>query len=57
MDCFMKQKERQEQQEMKLPYEAPQSEWIELEVEQPMLDLSNDVKPDPGFQSFREGRN
>lgn len=56
MDCFMKQKERQEQQEMKLPYEAPQSEWIELEVEQPMLDLSNDVKPDPGFQSFREGR-
>lgn len=50
----MKQKERQEQQEMKLPYEAPRCEWIELEVEQPLA-LSDDYPTPP--TNFREGRN
>ncbi len=32
----MEQKEKQEQQETKQPYEAPRCEWIELEVELPL---------------------
>ena len=52
----MEQKEKQEQQETKQPYEAPRCEWIKLEVEQPMLALIDDVKPGPGFESFRGGR-
>lgn len=51
----MEQKEKQEQQEAKQPYEAPRCEWIELEVEQPLA-LSEGGQGGPGFGSFRVGR-
>ena len=51
----MEQKEKQEQQEMKQPYEVPRCECIELEVEQPLA-ASDGGAVNPDLKSFRVGR-
>lgn len=51
----MEQKEKQEQQETRQPYETPRCEWIELEVEQPLA-LSDGGEVNPDLKSFRVGR-
>lgn len=52
----MEQKEKQDQQEMKLPYEAPRCEWIELMVEDCVLMPGNSGQINPGVDSLRGGR-
>ena len=52
----MEQKEKQEQQETKQPYEVPRCEWIELVVENCVLMPGNSGQINPDVNSFREGR-